>query len=310
MDTSANGAPAPPRIEQAEFGRVTVFFGDKHGKYPDGNQVLVRGTDTLAAFDTPVVANHIGPQFDATELVLMGHVHEDHMAGLHRLPRARVHVHEADLPAVRSWDGLRAAMGIADPARAAEALAQFQRHFCYAPRPDAQGYTDGAVWELGGSQVRAFHMPGHTAGHTVLLVEPEGVAFIGDIDLTGFGPYYGDASSSLDDFRRSLARLPGIPARIWITSHHRGVYTERERFLRDLAAFAAKFDERDQRLLELLRAAPQTLEQLVEKRLLYPAGFAAWWVEAAETRTIARHLEPLLAQARVQVDADGVYRPA
>lgn len=33
-------------------------------------------------------------------------------------------------------------------------------------------------------------MLGHTAGHSALLVAPKGVAFIGDIDLSGFGPYY------------------------------------------------------------------------------------------------------------------------
>ena len=79
-------------------------------------------------------------------------------------------------------------------------------------------------------------MPGHTAGHCALLVEPEGVAFIGDIDLTGFGPYYGDASSSLSDFRRTLARVADIPAKVWVTSHHRGVYTDREKFLHDGSA--------------------------------------------------------------------------
>ena len=36
-------------------------------------------------------------------------------------------------------------------------------------------------------QVRAQHLPGHTAGHCALLVENEGLAFIGDIDLSGFG---------------------------------------------------------------------------------------------------------------------------
>jgi len=126
-------------------------------------------------------------------------------------------------------------------------------------------------------QVRAFHMPGHTAGHCVLLVEPEGVAFIGDIDLTGFGPYYGDASSSLRDFRNSLMRLPDIPAKVWVTAHHRGVYTDREHFLRDLAGYAAKLDERDQRLLGLLTESPKTLEQLVKRRLLYPLVYESPW---------------------------------
>ena len=53
-------------IPRADFGRVTVFFGEKNGKYPDANQVIVRGTDTQAAFDTPIVANCIGAEFDAS----------------------------------------------------------------------------------------------------------------------------------------------------------------------------------------------------------------------------------------------------
>jgi glyoxylase-like metal-dependent hydrolase (beta-lactamase superfamily II) len=277
-----------------ELGPVTIHFGEKTGKYPDGNQVLVEGADTRAAFDTPIVANHIGPAFDATELVILGHVHEDHMAGLHRLPKVAVHVHEGDLAAARSWAGLAASYGSSE-ARLPEML--------------AKSYRDGAVWDLGGGvRVRAIHMPGHTAGHCVLLVEPEGVAFIGDIDLSGFGPYYGDATSSLGDFRRTLQRLPEVPAQVWVTSHHRGVYTDRERFLGDLAAFAAKIDEREQRLFGWLRESPQTLEALIARRLLYPPHIQELWVDDAERRTIAQHLDELMADGRVQRDAEGLYR--
>ena len=296
---------AVPRVD---FGRVAVFFGDKNGKYPDANQVIVRGSDTQAAFDTPIVANHIGAEFDRSELVILGHVHEDHMAGLHRLPNAPVHVHEADLAAAQSWEGLRAAYG-SDESYVAQMLARFRRDFFYVPRPDAIGYADGAVWQLGQSSVRAFHMPGHTAGHCVLLVEPEGVAFIGDIDLSGFGPYYGDASSNLGDFRRTLARVTDIPAKVWVTSHHRGVYTDRRKFLDDLAAYIGTLDKREQRLLDLLRESPKTLAQLVECRLLYPPGHQDLWVVDAETRSISRHLAEMLADGRVRLE-DGVYRLA
>ena len=301
-----NTAPAP--VQRADFGRVSVFFGDKNGKYPDGNQVIVRGSDTRVAFDTPLVSNHVGPEFDAAELVVMGHVHEDHMAGLHRLPRAAVHVHEADLAAARSWDGLAAHYG-SNPARLPDMLAKFQAKFFYAPRPDAVGYVDGATWDVGGSRIRAIHMPGHTAGHTVLLVEPEGVAFIGDIDLSSFGPYYGDACSSLADFRRSLARLPEIPAKVWVTSHHRGVYTDAGKFNRDLAAYAARLDMREQRLLEMLENGPRTLASLAEERLLYPKDYQELWVADAELRTIGMHLAELVADGRVCED-DGAFRLA
>ncbi len=297
------------QIPRSDFGRVTVYFGEKSGKYPDGNQVIVRGTDTHAAFDSPLVSNRIGSEFDDAELVVLGHVHEDHMAGLHRLARARVYVHEGDLAAARSWDGLARHFGTAPEKRDAT-RARMEREFHYAPRPDAIGYADGAVWALGGSTVRAIHMPGHTRGHSVLLIEPEGIAFIGDIDLTGFGPYYGDATSHLGEFRRTLARLPNIPAKIWVTSHHRGVYTERAAFLEALAAFGAKFDKRERRLLELLRPGPKTLEQLTEGRILYPPDFAEPWAVDAERRTISQHLDELLAGGRVAKESDETWRVA
>jgi glyoxylase-like metal-dependent hydrolase (beta-lactamase superfamily II) len=306
MNVSATQA-SRREIPRADFGRVTVFFGEKNGKYPDANQVIVRGSDTQAAFDTPITANHIGPEFDNSDMVILGHVHEDHMAALHLLPDAPVHVHEADLAAAQSWEGLRAAYG-SDESYVDEMLAKFKRDFFYAPRPDAIGYKDGAVWELGQTRVRAFHLPGHTAGHCALLVEPEGVAFIGDIDLSGFGPYYGDASSSLSDFRRSLKRVADIPAKVWVTSHHRGVYTDREKFLGDLAAYTATLDARDKRLTDLLQESPKTLAQLVECRLLYPPGHQDLWVVDAETRSISAHLAEMRDRGQVQVDENGVYR--
>jgi glyoxylase-like metal-dependent hydrolase (beta-lactamase superfamily II) len=247
-------------VPQQQIGAVTVYFGDRNGKYPDGNQVVVAGADLRVAFDTPLVANRIGPALDGVDAVILGHVHEDHMAGLHRLPRAAVWVHEADVEAARSWAGLARHYGY--PGDTSERLrAMIEAKFHYHPRPDAQPYADGARWDLGGGiSVTAIHLPGHTSGHCALLVEPAGVAFIGDIDLTGFGPYYGDATSSLAAFRRSLEAVKAIPARAWVTSHHRGVVSDRATFLDLLAAFTARIDERAERLLQMLGDGPSTLD--------------------------------------------------
>jgi glyoxylase-like metal-dependent hydrolase (beta-lactamase superfamily II) len=282
------------------LGSVTVHFGEKTGKYPDGNQVLVSGSDSRAAFDTPLVANRIGPGFEEVDLVILGHVHEDHMAGLHLVPRARVQVHEADLAAAQSWEGLERHYGY--PEAVLKAMKTVvERDFYYCPRPDAIGYRDGEIWELGGGvRVSAHHMPGHTAGHSVLVVENEGIAFLGDIDLSGFGPYYGDACSSLADFRRTLAAVAQLDASTWITSHHRGVVTDRADFTAALARFAAKIDERADRLLAFVRDEPLSLDELVRRRLLYPASYSAPYAESAERRTIELHLHELVADGRVR----------
>jgi len=295
-------------VPSADFGPVTVFFGAKNGKYPDGNQVVVHGADTLAVFDTPQVSHRIGAAFDDADLAILGHVHEDHMVGLGRIPRAAVHVHEADLEAARSWEGLARHYGYPEPVLT-DLHAKIVRDFHYAPRPDAIGYADGATWDLGGGvRVRAVHMPGHTSGHCVLLVEPQGVAFIGDIDLSGFGPYYGDATSDLRAFRDTLRRIETVPAKVWVTSHHRGAIVDRRVFVDGLHAFAAKLDAREARLLELLAGGPRSLEQLVGERLLYPKDYAELWVDCAERRSIGLHLDELCADGRVARTDDGLFR--
>ncbi len=289
------------------FGPLAVHLGEKSGKYPDGNQVLVQGADMRVAFDTPLVANRIGPAFDGVDLVILGHVHEDHMTGLHRVPHAQVHVHAADLAAAQSWDGLGRHFGYP-----AEVLGPMRERlatdFFYQPRPDATAYADGAVWQLGGGvSVRAQHLPGHTAGHCALIEQSQGVAFIGDIDLSSFGPYYGDATSSLADFRRSLQAVADLDARVWVTSHHRAVITDRADFLRQLAAFSARIDEREARLLAMLAPGPQAMDDLVRQRLLYPPEHDAQWVVCVERRSIGMHLDELLTQGRVQQHDDGRY---
>jgi len=284
-----------------EKGALTVYFGEKSGKYPDGNQVVVRGRDTRVAFDTPLVANRLRAELAGTDLVILGHMHEDHAAGLHLLPEAAVLAHSADIEAVRSWDGLTKHYGYA-PEVLEGFRARIARDFHWVARPDAEAYDDGASWDLGGSRVTAFHLPGHTAGHCALLVEPEGVAFIGDIDLSSFGPYYGDATSSLAAFRRTLERVKGIPATTWVTSHHKGVITERAAFLELLAAYAAKLDRREQAIADFLALRPSSLDELVAQRFLYPQGYALDFVDSAERRTTAQHLDALLAAGRVRED--------
>ncbi len=289
------------------FDSATVCLGAKSGKYPDGNQVLVRGADTQVAFDTPLLSAGIDADFNHVDLVILGHVHEDHIAGLHRFPLARVQVHEADLAAAQSWEGLARHYGYPDD------VLKFMKHhieteFHYQPRPDASGYADNALWELGGGvRVRAHHMPGHTAGHCVLVVENEGLAFLGDIDLTGFGPYYGDATSSLADFRRTLAAVAELDVKTWVTSHHRAVLTERETFLAELARFQYKIEERTARLLNQLNDGPLNMDELVRRRMLYPLRYQAPYVDSAERRSICMHLDELIADGRVCVLEDGRF---
>ncbi len=288
------------------FGSVTVVLGDKNGKYPHGNSIFVRGRERVAVLDPSLALVERAPEFrDAADLVVLSHVHEDHVAGLGLFPRAEVHAHREDVDGIRSMDGLLAMYGYEMPPDGLKDWLVDSFH--YAPRPDARAFEDGAVFDLGGASVRAIHLPGHTRGHSVLLAEPEGVLFLGDIDLTGFGPYYGDAWSDLEDFERSLARIALIPARAWVSFHHVGVIEDRAVFEEKLARFAGRIAERDAAIHEYLAGESRTLAEMVAHRFLYPAHATLPFVDAVEKRTIEQHLRRGVAAGTIR-EEDGRWR--
>lgn len=283
------------------FGNVTVVLGDKNGKYPHGNSLFIRGSERTAVLDPSLaLVERPGEERGGADLVVLSHVHEDHVAGLHLFPGAEVWAHRDDVLGIRSLDGLQRMYGYTMPDAALEEWLVGSFH--YAPRPDALAYDDGAVFDLGGSRIRAFHLPGHTRGHCALLVEPEGVLFLGDIDLTGFGPYYGDAWSDLEDFERSLQRIVAIPARVWVSFHHVGVIEDEEVFSEKLARFAGRIAERDAAIEEYL-AEPHTIEEMVARRFLYPLHATAPFIDAVEKRTIQQHLSRAVARGRIRSEA-------
>ena len=176
-----------------ELGRVTVLFGEKQGKYPQGNTLVVRGEEESLVIDPCLGLIPRQGRLPAVDRVVNSHCHEDHIAGNHLFPEVPWHLHEADAPGMGSLDDFMAIYGFDDEAvdRAFRPLVLNQFHF--TPRAEVATFRDGDIFELGGCRVRVIHTPGHTRGHCAFHVEPDDVLYLGVIDLSSFGPYYGDA---------------------------------------------------------------------------------------------------------------------
>ena len=80
------------------------------------------------------------------------------------------------------------------------------------------------------------------------------------------------------------------------------------RFLEALAAFAGKIDQRRDRLLAMLAEGPQTLDELIRRRLVYKPDQDAAWVDFAERRSIGMHLDELIADGAVRARDDGRFQ--
>ena len=293
--------------ERRLTGGVSVLMGAASGRYPSGNSLVVRGEGEAVIIDpsVTVVANGGAPV--PIDAVIVSHSHEDHLAGNGLFTDARVHIHDEDLPGARSIDGLMDVFGLEGEPRAAFAR-QVIEEFHYTPRPDASGFTDGHVWDLGGVQVEAVHLPGHTRGHSGFRISG-GVFFLSDIDLTGFGPYYGDVWSDLDDFERSLEVVRGEQAEFYVTFHHRGIIEGRERFIELLDEFAAVIPRRHEAMLAFL-AEPRTIDDMVEHRFIYRKHVAHVFADSTERRCAGMHLQRMLARGEAAEVAPGTFRAA
>jgi glyoxylase-like metal-dependent hydrolase (beta-lactamase superfamily II) len=282
---------------------VSVLVGDANGAYPSGNSLLVRGRAETLIVDPSVTVVERGGAPAAVDAVVNSHSHEDHMAGNGLFTDARVLVHHDDLPGGRSLDGLMAVYGLPLDHPFAKDIVEV---FHYAPRPDATGFSDGHVFDLGGTAVEAVHLPGHTRGHSGFRVDGE-VFFLSDIDLTGFGPYYGDVWSDLEDFEASLAKVREEDARYFVTFHHRGVIEGRAEFLRLIDAFTAVIPRRHQAMLDFL-AEPHTIDEMAARRFIYRPHVVSPFVESVERRSADLHVQRMLHRDEAVEIEPGRYR--
>jgi glyoxylase-like metal-dependent hydrolase (beta-lactamase superfamily II) len=295
-------------LEDRQIGHVTVLFGERGGKYPHGNSLLVRGREGSLLIDPSLSVIPRRSLLPRVDRIVNSHCHEDHIAGNHLFPDVPWHLHELDLPGIRSLDSMMAIYGYGGAIDAAFRKVVVEQ-FHFTPRSDAVGFRDADVFELGGVQVRAMHAPGHTRGHCVFMIEPDGILYLGDIDLSSFGPYYGDAWSSLEDFERTLNVVGGLEARWYATFHHIGVLDGRAAFLQRLDRFAAVIATREERLLDFL-AEPRTLDEIVAHRFVYRPQDDVPFAAAVERRSMAQHLDRLARSGRVhEIDA-GRYQAA
>ena len=284
---------------------VSVLVGDDGGAYPSGNTLLVRGAGEAVLIDPSVTVVARGGAPVAVDAVINSHSHEDHMAGNGSFPAARLHIHHDDLPGAQSMEGLMAVYGLTGDVRDAFEQVVLDE-FHYMPRPDAHGFDDGDVFDLGGGvTVEAVHLPGHTRGHSGFRMD--GVFFLSDIDLTGFGPYYGDAWSDLEDFEASLAKVRDEDAEFYVTFHHKGVIEGRDTFVEMIDTFTAVIGRRHDAMLDFL-TEPHSIDEMRQHRFIYRPHVEMAFVESVEARSAELHVQRMVRRGEAAEVAPGRFQ--
>jgi glyoxylase-like metal-dependent hydrolase (beta-lactamase superfamily II) len=288
-----------------ELGPVTVLTGLDKGKYPHGNSMLVQGSQETILIDPSLTVAHRGVPTQVDQIFL-SHVHEDHIPGMSHLKDVPVSCHEADAVGLTSIDGLMSMYGL-PPSVEEDFRQEVIEDFNYEPRNDVSTFSDGDVFDLGDAEIQVVHTPGHTHGHCAFLVPQARAVFLGDIELSGFGPYYFDAHSSLDSFEQSLNRCRSLDADHFVTFHHKWVISGRELFLEMLDAFENVISNRESAMLDFM-SEPKSIDDCASERFVYRPSVDMNFVGHVETRSAQIHIARMVKQGRVVEVSEGIYR--
>jgi glyoxylase-like metal-dependent hydrolase (beta-lactamase superfamily II) len=234
-------------------------------------------------------------------VILLTHYHEDHFYFRHLFPEVEVWTTAADTPPLESLETLLEQSGAVGTRFEADYRRRLVEEYNYVACTVARRIDDGESLRFGDTSARAIIAPGHTPGHLCLHFPEEDVLFLGDYDLTPFGPWYGDKTADIDDFKRSGRMLAGLGAEYNVVSHeepvHRGsIHEKMERYL-------SVIDRREEKLVAYL-SEPHDMEEIISHRIVYGKDAVSEWFDGGEAALMAKHLERMIAQGRATVEGD------
>jgi glyoxylase-like metal-dependent hydrolase (beta-lactamase superfamily II) len=238
-----------------------MIEGENKGKYPYANCLFIKDNKT-GLIDTGAgrVCMELEPEF-----ILNSHWHEDHIGYNDR--KSKILAHEFDAQAISSLDEFKARYDLSDVS-----LFTYGRNI---PSKVDEVFSDGDVFEFGSTAITVIHTPGHSAGHCCFLVEDSKtrILFLGDIDLTSFGPWYGCLDCSVSDFINSINKVGEIVDERNINlaiSCHREPITGKDAILRSLEEYGKVIFRREKTILELLDTQNRKqVEKLVSRGIFY-----------------------------------------
>ena len=293
-------------MADAASGDIVFIAGEHGARFPDGNSLFVDD-------DTPTIIDPATRPGDlerierdkGVRLVIDSHYHVDHIRFNGLFPRAELVAHPADAGAISSIEEMARMVGIEDKPWLPVWKTVMIEQWGYCGRPVTRPVTDGDEIRLGANTVRFLHMPGHTPGNMCLHFLEKNVVYLADIDLTPFGPWYGNRYSDIDAFLASIERVKTLRADTWYTAHGDGViYGAIDDRLDEFAAVIA---DRERRLLELL-SEPRTTEEIVDATIVYGKRWEPpEMFDYFEGTMVGKHLDRLVRAGKVE-ETGGVFR--
>jgi glyoxylase-like metal-dependent hydrolase (beta-lactamase superfamily II) len=279
--------------------------GENKGRFPRAHAFYVKddicalidsgcGIGVLAAFKKKY----------PVDLVINSHCHPDHGAGNWVFDGQPLWVPDDGTDSHGRF--LPLSQRLVEPGALTESWKVFVREAMgFQERLPTDHYAAGHIFDFGCLQLTAIPTPGHTLDHTCFFDSSLGLLLSFDIDLTPYGPWYGNRESDLNAFRSSLQRIRDLKPQS-IASSHREVVSGGV-IPAELDRFEAIFSARNKKILGLLSEQPRQFAELLAVSPFYGGypyapDLLGYW----EGLMIRKHLDELINQGLVWEEEDRI----
>ncbi len=284
--------------------RRNIFFieGEEKGRFPFSHSILIEdGINVL--IDAGCGLSRLGAiqEHLRLDMVIYSHAHTDHCSGCWTFPRETVWG-----PAEWSsatGDLHQMARRFIPPAFQEDWIAFIRDEVGFKEFRPGRIFRRNQTFDFGKIKMETVYTPGHCQDHYCFYFPDQKLMLTTDIDLTPFGPWYGNPESDIDDFIASIEKLKGYDIETAVSSH-RGVITDGLDALFD--QFLEAFGARDRKILDFLRS-PRSIDDFVAAALIYGRyPYRESVLKCWERQMIAKHLKRLERQGLV-AETEGRY---
>ncbi|MBV7508067.1 MBL fold metallo-hydrolase [Bacillus sp. sid0103] len=254
------------------IGPIMILEGPNYSKVPFSRSLFIDCSEKVL-IDSGADA-HLLLEVDreyGIELIINTHYHPDHTLHNHLFTDATKLINPIEFETSLKIEGVAQANGVYQewgddgvekwkkslPQELVKNLGEISGTFEYEIN-----YTFGDV------NVLFLHTPGHTSGLSCPYFPDLGVVYVGDYDMTSFGPWYNGTDGNIDDFITSGKRLLSLDADTYITGHQKGIFTKQE-FKQAMDQFLAIIEKRDETIDQYVRQG-LTFEELTKIGIFYP----------------------------------------
>ena len=289
------------------FGPLQFIRGKKGGRYPFCNSIFIK--DAGIIIDPSSDRDRLIQLKNDIKAVWLSHWHEDHIMHLDLFKSVDLFMNALDMPPLQDVETFIDWYGV-NKTNKPELIEGWKKmmveHFNFEPRSDIKPLTDGQKIEVGEETVEVLHTPGHSPGNLSFFFVESKILFIGDYDLTPFGPWYGDRYSDIDGIIASVEKLKKKPAEVWLTGHEHGVFESEPGDAWD--NYLHIIEKREQKLFDLL-SEPKTIEEIGDSWIIYgkPIDPVAEF-RFIEQLSMKKHADRLINQGMVGFSDNRYFR--